>query len=131
MVRPVNDYNEIQYHLLEATAVHLHFSRGPIEAIRQAKGGANGTSYGGANGASHGATIGGLPAAISGASTNAKKVYQCIKEAPQVNEGVHMQEIATRLGMDFDVVARCGEELGNLGAVYTTVDDQTWAILDM
>ena len=29
VIRPISDYNEVNYHLLEATAVHLFFSRGP------------------------------------------------------------------------------------------------------
>lgn len=132
IVRPVQDYNEIQYHLLEATVVHLHFSRGPLEQI---KGG--GQSGAGANGAMNGMNGGyqqqngggsGLPPS---ASTAAKRVYKCLMDTPQQNEGLHLQDIALQTGMDVSDVQKGGDELQGLGVIYTTVDDHTWAILDV
>nr|POE72484.1 replication factor a protein 2 [Quercus suber] len=127
IIRPIQDFNEIQYHLLEATAVHLHFSRGPPEALQQGKGGAGGQQqqqqgqnggYGMADGLSH-------------ASARARKVFECIKDTPQTNEGLHAQDIAARIGMDMSEVLKAGEELTGMGKVYTTIDDLTWAILDV
>lgn len=125
-VRPIEDFNEIQYHLLEATAVHLHFSRGPPEAL-QAKGGANGAANGGyqANGQTSGPNI---PPQTSAA---ARKVLKCIMDTPQTNEGLHMQDIATRINMEISEVMKAGDELQGAGLVYTTVDDHTWALLDV
>jgi hypothetical protein len=37
-IQPVQDLNEINYHLLEATAIHLYFTRGPPEQFAQAAG---------------------------------------------------------------------------------------------
>ena len=126
VVRPISDFNEIQYHLLEATAVHLHFTRGPPESL-QAKGGANGQTNGGyqANGQQAGPTI---PAQTS---QSARKVLKCISDTPQTNEGLHMQDIASRINMEISEVMRAGDELQGLGLVYTTVDDHTWALLDV
>ncbi|KAK5118186.1 hypothetical protein LTR85_008166 [Meristemomyces frigidus] len=139
IIRPIQDFNEIQYHLLEATAVHLHFTRGPPEALQQSKGGAangagqtNGYAGGAAAGYDGGNDSGnGIKALPGGASRAARQVYQTIRDSPQTHEGLHMQDIATRSGMDVGEVLRGGDELQGLGMIYTTVDDHTWAILDV
>ncbi|KAI9728128.1 MAG: replication factor A protein 2 [Chrysothrix sp. TS-e1954] len=126
-IRPIADFNEVQYHLLEATAVHLYFTKGPL-------GGAKGGEAGQTNGAqtnggdvSMGGTKKMLPAGLSAA---ARRVYQCLQSTPQTNEGLHMQEIAGKLGMDMANVGKAGDELLNHGLLYTTMDDNTWALLD-
>jgi len=133
IIRPLHDFNEIQYHLLEATAVHLHFTRGPPESLQQSKGSApaNGQANGGYNaGAQQQMGSGGaqLPA---GCSMAAKKVYQTIRQTEQGHEGLHVQQIATAGHMDMAEVMRGGEELTNLGLIFTTVDEMTWALLEM
>jgi replication factor A2 len=127
-VRPLSDLNEISHHLLEATLVHLHFSRGPIAATKGGaanNGGGMDTSMG--NGAGYG---GGSEPFLNGVSANAKKVYRMIKETPQSNEGLHMSDIANRLNMEINACGKAGEELMNSGVIYTTVDDNTWALLN-
>lgn len=126
-IRPIQDFNEIQYHMLEATAVHLHFTRGPIEALQQSKGGADGQMNGQTGGYGGGAAAGGMP---PGLSASGRKVFQTLKNSPQTNEGLHMQDIASRANMDVSEVLKAGEELMGNGCIYTTVDDHTWAILD-
>ena len=115
--------------MLEATAIHLHFARGPLESLQRIKGGANGQANGQAAGYGGGGDgSNGMPA---GLSASARKVYATLKTSPQTNEGLHMQDIATRANMDVSEVLKAGEELTGSGAIYTTVDDHTWAILDM
>lgn len=133
IIRPVTDFNEIAYHLLEATAVHLHYTRGPASELGSAaKGGApqqqQATSTNNYNGGSGGGNGGGLP---QSASMAARRVYQTIKDTPQTNEGLHMQDIATRAGMELNEVMKGGDELQSMGLIYTTVDDHTWAVLDV
>lgn len=129
IIRPVQDYNEISYHLLEATAVHLHFTKGPLEAL-QANGGAAAAAQQNGYGAQQQMTNGG-DSGLAGITPVARRVYQCLKTSPQTNEGLHAQDIATRTGMEMTEVLKAGDELMGLGKVYTTVDDHTWALLDL
>ena len=132
IVRPIQDFNEIQYHLLEATVVHLHFTRGPLESL-QAKGGANGNSNSMASGGykqQNGSAVSGtgLPPSVSMAT---RRVHKVLMDTEQTPEGMHMQTIAMQTGLDISEVQKAGDELQGLGLIYTTVDDNTWAILDI
>lgn len=125
VLRPIEDMNEVSYHLLEATAVHLYFTRGPI--------GANTTN--GAAGQQQpvgGGAVGSIQGHfdLSGFNQIARRVFNYIRNAPQSNEGLHQQEIAAKLGIDTGDVARAGDDLLAGGLIYTTVDDQTWALLE-
>lgn len=128
IIRPIQDYNEIQYHLLEATAVHLHFSRGPPESA-QAKGGANGMNGGYQQAQQNG--HGGGSNIPPGTSRVARQVLECLSGTPQTNEGLHVQDIATRTGLEIGEVIKAGDELQGNGLIYTTVDDMTWALLEL
>ena len=124
-IRPIADMNEVNYHLLEATYVHLFLTRGPLGAQQNGQQGGAGASNGGYSGGGGGGT---LPANVS---SHARKVYQCMQNTPQINEGLHMQDIASRTGMDVADVLKGADELQSLGKIYPTVDDQTWSLLDM
>ncbi|EOA82000.1 uncharacterized protein SETTUDRAFT_97377, partial [Exserohilum turcica Et28A] len=123
VIRPIEDMNEISFHMLEATAVHLYFTRGPPN---QAGGAAT-------NGAvQQQATAGGNFGSydLAGYSQVAKRVFQFLRETEQSNEGLNQYEIAAKLGIDAADVAKAGDDLLSGGLIYTTVDDQTWAILE-
>jgi len=136
VIRPLADYNEIQYHLLEATYVHLYFTRGPPEQFASGNKGAlaghvgqqqqqqqqDGGGYG--DGAGTGVSLSAL-------SMPARRVYQTLRSSPQNNEGLHVQNIAAKLGMQVSEVLKAGDELVGHGKIYTTIDDNTWAILEM
>lgn len=132
IIRPVTDPNEISMHLLEATYVHLFFTRGPPESLQSGGNGANGTAGGmfvdqpdGAVGATSHAG----PDA-RGMSPRARQVFSLLQNAPQNNEGLHVAHIAAQLGLPQNDVFKAGDELLGAGLIYTTVDDETWAVLD-
>lgn len=121
IIRPVEDMNEVQYHLLEATAVHLHFTRGPPGASENAGVAAP------ANGAVQQT---GAEPSLAGISNVAQRVYKFLQTHPDNNEGANYQDIASRIGLDTVEVGKAGDELLEAGLIYTTVDDTTWALLD-
>lgn len=120
-------------HLLEAAYVHLYFTRGPPE--QQAGGG---TQMGGMKqeeglfvdqGHSQPQQSAGrtLPGDVS---ATAKKVFSYLQNSPDANEGIHVNQIAAGLSLPSNEVFKAGDELLGMGVVYTTVDDETWAVLD-
>lgn len=130
VIRPVTDVNELNHHLLEATAVHLLFAKGPV--------GPNTTSTGYAD---QGAVPNGGGAAGAGAdgqggkqmpqmSNLARKVFQTLRNTPQSHEGMHVQNLAADMSVGVNDAQKGADELVSLGLIYTTVDDNTWAILD-
>ncbi|OAQ86963.1 DNA-directed RNA polymerase I subunit RPA1 [Purpureocillium lilacinum] len=132
VIRPVADFNEVNYHLLEATYVHLFFTRGPPGGQQQQ--GQNGDSMfvdGGAgygNGATAGASL--ANSKLADCSPAAKKVFNYINDTPGGNEGAHLNVVSSALGMSVRDVLMATEDLLQRGLIYTTVDDETWAILD-
>jgi len=131
-LRPVADFNEVSYNFLEATAVHLYFVRGPPAGAGDVKneGGAQGMFVDSFGGGAAPQTNGGgkkLPASLS---ATAKKVFNLLQSSPQNNEGLHVNMIATQLNMQPNDVFKAGDELLADGLIYTTVDDETWAVLE-
>jgi replication factor A2 len=132
VVRPITDFNEINMHLLEATYVHLYFTRGPPESLQGAGGGGGNPMVvepGGYGGAANGA-VGGGGKPLPHMSATARRVFNQLQSAPQNNEGLHVQNIAAQLGLPTNDVFKAGDELLGLGIIYTTVDDETWAVLE-
>lgn len=131
VIRPIADKMDITYHLLEATYVHLYFVKGPLDQIKAERGG------GGADGNAAGVGYGGGDAAMNGGgaqmpnvSVAARRVYQMLKDSPQNNEGLHVQNIAALVSMNVPDVRKAGDELLSHSMIFTTVDDDTWAVLE-
>ncbi|KAL4973272.1 hypothetical protein BDW66DRAFT_168766 [Aspergillus desertorum] len=127
-VRPLTDINELHFHFLEAAAVHLFHTKGAPGGVGGATGkiGGGDAAMGGLDGAGGGGG-GGFPPSMS---ATARRVYNLLKTEPQNNEGLHAQFIAAKLGLPPPDVVRAGDELINAGMVFSTVDDQTWVILE-
>lgn len=128
VIRPVAEKMEITYHLLEATYVHLYFIKGPLDQIKAESGGANGAAgevgYGGGDTRMNGQQQ------MPNISVAARRVYQKLKDSPQNNEGLHVQNIAALVGMNVPEVRKAGDELLSHSMIFTTVDDDTWALLE-
>lgn len=131
VIRPITDFNEVSMALLEATAVHLYFVRGPPEAPgMKTEGGGQGMfvdSHGGGVPQTNGGGGKPLPASLSPVG---RKVFNLLQMSPQNNEGLHVSMIAAELGLQANDVFKAGDELLGEGLIYTTVDDETWAVLE-
>ncbi|KAF3767405.1 replication protein A, subunit RPA32 [Cryphonectria parasitica EP155] len=135
-IRGVDNYNEVTYHQLEATYVHLYYTKGPLDADGQngKMNGADGNAgagdgmfvdqYGGQNAKSE------ETAKLGACGPNSRKMYQFLANTPGGNEGVHLNLIASSTGLATRDILGAADELLSQGLVYTTVDDETWAILE-
>ncbi|KAK3323506.1 replication factor-A protein [Cercophora scortea] len=136
-IRAIDDGNEVSYHLLEAAYVHLYFTKGAAAA------GGGGNAAGGGDSMfvdGGGYTAGGNGGAVPGGgagnarlakcSRNAQSMFNYLNNSPEGNEGMHLNTIATNTGMSVRDVLGAADELLGSGLVYTTIDDETWAILD-
>lgn len=143
-IRAIEDYNEVNYHMVEAAYVHLYITKGPpVPGQQSAEGGqqnkhagGNGESmfvddgYGGGGGGGGGDGGETQQQKLARASPLAKKVFAYINNTPGGNEGVSVHMIATGTGLSTREAFAAADELNQLGLVYTTVDDETYAILE-
>lgn len=113
--------------MLEATVAHLHFTQGPLDDDA----GEGGAAYGGADGHQGANQQNTASGPLTGFSQTARKVYEYLLNTPQTNEGLHAQEIASNLMLDYADVTKAGDDLIEGGVIYTTVNEDTWAILEM
>lgn len=135
-IRAVTEFDEVGYHLLEATAVHLHFTRGALGKEGAAAGG-DGMFVEGAgfqDSAMGGAGAGGGGSAVAklggNVSSSAQRLFNHMLSVPGGNEGVHLQVLSTGSGMTSREVLAAADELLGQGVIYPTVDDETWAVLE-
>lgn len=133
-IRAVDDFNEVNYHALEATYVHLYYTKGSLggEGGGQHNGGGDGNVGAGDSMFvdSYGANGGETNAKLGACGPGARKMFTYLSTAPGGNEGVHLNLITSGTGLSTRDVLGAADELLSQGLVYTTVDDETWAILD-
>lgn len=128
VIKPITDFNEVNYHLLESTYVHLFFTK-PIAGA-----GAGGNAAAGGAAAADDDSMfvdGGAGSApnLNGVSAKARKMYNWLQSTETGNEGVNIHVIAQNTGMSVPDAFAASEELIQPGLIYTTVDDETFAIL--
>ena len=130
-MKKVTDKNAINYHLLEATYVHLYLTRGPPASLNN-NAAADGNVYGQQQMANPGMNgDGGVNQnRLQGMNAATRKVFTCIKTEAQSNEGLHQHDIASRVGLPIDAVVNACNDLGNQSLIFNTVDDETWAVLE-
>ncbi|KAJ4415198.1 Replication factor A protein 2 [Gnomoniopsis sp. IMI 355080] len=132
-VRAVDNFNEVNYHQLESLAVHLYFTKGPLASGDAQQNGAGTGDGNAANG-------GGMfvdqndssehAQKLAHVGPNAQKMFRFLAETPGGNEGVHLNLITSSTGLTTRDVLGAADDLLQQGLVYTTVDDETWAVLD-
>jgi replication factor A2 len=81
-----------------------------------------------ADGAASSSEINGRP--LPNMTSLARRLYNALKETPQSNEGLHVQLLASQLQAGVNDIYKAAEELIGIGLIFTTVDDNTWAILE-
>ena len=120
-IRKVTDHNEVVFHLLEATSVHLFNTRGLPD---------------GANPGQLFARNDAMGEIIQGPTSNSdthpgldhldpflRQILLLVHNAPPTNEGLHVQTIAQNLQMPIAKVMGAVEQLTTDGLLYTTIDD--------
>ncbi|KAI3318334.1 replication protein A, subunit RPA32 [Xylariaceae sp. AK1471] len=133
VIKPVRDFNEVNYHLLEATYVHLFFTRGgPPQQGGSGGGGYEMEGVTGGGGDNNSLFVGGSTAdpKYRNYSAKARKMFEYIERAGAPTEGIHMSVIAREAGMSVQDVMAAAEELLGHGSIYTTLDDDHFAILE-
>ncbi|TQV96133.1 DNA-directed RNA polymerase I subunit [Cordyceps javanica] len=135
VIRPVADFNEVNYHMLEATYVHLFFTRGPLSGAggagaQQQNGGANGDSMFVDGGAGYDGGASQNASKLTRCTPGAKKMFNFLSSAPGSNEGVDINIVTSSTGMSTRDVLTAADELLGQGLIYTTLNDETWAILE-
>lgn len=135
--RAIDNYDEVNYHLLEANYVHLYYTKGPLggeggQMGGDANAGAGDSMFvdqvGDSNGG--GSHNGEVAVKLSSCGPQARRVFQFLQNSPGNNEGVHLNLITKGTDLSSRDVLQAADELLAQGLVYTTVDDETWAVLD-
>ena len=63
-------------------------------------------------------------------STDAKTLYKYLKVRSMFTDGLHAEDIARDMNLQFDDVCQAAKELVENGLVFTTVNEYSWAALD-
>jgi replication factor A2 len=135
-IRAIEDFNEVNYHLLEATYVHLCLTKG-TSADGQQQHGAGGMDAGGdgmfVDGGYSAGGVGdstaGMQARLNPCSRNARTVFNFLANSAP-GDGAHLNVVASGTGLSASDIMSATEELLGYGLIYTTEDDETWAILE-
>ncbi|QSS58850.1 single-stranded DNA binding protein p30 subunit, partial [Histoplasma capsulatum] len=92
VIRPITNIDEYNCHFLEATAIHLYYTRGPVGGHL-----GNERPLPGATHPSGGGPLAGKT--LPPMSPLARKMYETLSNTPQSNEGLHVQHLASLMGL--------------------------------
>ena len=137
-LRPVDDYNEVSYHLLEAAYVHLYLTKGPLDGAAAA---AAATTTDVKNEYGDGAAGGGgdpmfvdeganVRQKLDGGSRLAQTMFDALRNAPGADNGVNLHDLCKQTHLSARDILEAAEELVAMGIIYTTENDETWTILE-
>lgn len=141
-IRQIEDFNEVNYHMLEVAYVHLFFTKGKQGAGAGAGAGGDGRGdsmfvdqgYGAGGGGDVAmGNAGGnstMQARLASCSRNAQTMCNFINNAPGGTDGVNLHAIAQGTRLSVRDIVNAADELLGQGFIYTTQDDETWAVLD-
>ena len=132
-IRAIEDFNEVNYHLLEATYVHLYVTKGaPGQRGDQQNAGGDGDGMfvDGGNGAGAGAGVRQAPPRLKLCSKTAQTVFNYMQRMAAGDEGMTLHAIAQGTSLRPNEIMAGAEDLLGQGLIYTTLDDETWAVLD-
>jgi len=130
---PVEDSNELTYHLLEVIYVHLYNLRGPLEGAapmirNQPQQMMPNThpnyQYNNAHNANFGGNQGGAPGNFPYGGTIHEQVLQVLNSIPASQQGISVQYIAQQLQVNINDLLKSVEFLCAEGHLYSTVDDE-------
>lgn len=127
VIRPVLDKNEINHHLLEATYMHLYFTRGPPEQLASASKPNGGT---GATNQDPQQEAGYTGRSLPQLTPLARRMYDALQNEPQNNEGLHTQNLAVICQLSIGDIQKASDELVSHQLIFATVDDHTWALME-
>ncbi|KAJ2851311.1 Replication factor A protein 2 [Coemansia brasiliensis] len=119
-IRPITDHNEITYHGLEVTYVHLCKTRGQPSSLQPANGSAVSAPYLAGNNMSR-------PGMLDDGMTPVRSaILEVIKTAPPNPEGVSVSVVQQNLAGRFQIseITNAISWLTSEGHLFNTIDDQ-------
>lgn len=118
--------------MLESTYVHLFYTKGAPGGGGAAADGDSMFVDGGAGygNAAAGAGNNAMSSKLVGCTEGAKKMFNYITQSAGGNEGIHLNVITNATSLSVREVLSASDELLGQGLIYTTVDDETWALLE-
>ena len=120
-IRKITDHNEVIFHLLEATSIHLFNTRGPPDGAKTSQSfSRNDTMDEIIQGTTSHSTSN---PALDHLEPFQRQIMLLVHNAPPTNEGLHVQTIAQNLNMPIAKVMGAVEQLTTDGLLYTTIDD--------
>jgi replication factor A2 len=122
-IRPVTDHNEVTFHLLDATAVHLFHTRGPPNNARPPQTYSSNDAMNGIVAGDGSSLAGGNMPELGHLPMLQRQIMNVVHNAPPTNEGVHIHSIAQTLHTALSEVSNAVEQLTVEGLLYTTIDD--------